>query len=55
MHPLQTRAKFDLERARAALLWIEEILGEELDPASSSVSDQLGVRDALRNGQALCK
>ncbi len=48
-------AKFDIKRAKEALQWMEDVLGETLYPDSQSIKDQLGVKEALKDGQALCR
>ena len=48
-------AKFDLNRAREALQWIEEVTGMQLEPSSQEIKDQRDVKLALKNGQALCQ
>ena len=51
----QTIAKFDLERAKEALQWVEAVTGEQLEPRSEELKDQLSVKQALKNGTALCQ
>ena len=51
----QTRAKFDLERTKEALQWVEAITGEQLEPSSEEIKDQLSVKQALKSGVALCQ
>jgi hypothetical protein len=47
-------AKFDLERARGACAWIEEVVGYSLNPPSDEINDQRDMKNALKDGQALC-
>lgn len=52
---MKTLAKFDIDRACGAMQWIEAVLGRRLEPPSDDIQEQLDVRDALRDGIALCE
>lgn len=51
----QTIAKFDADRAREALRWVEAVTGTPLEPSSADVVDHLGVKRALKSGVHLCQ
>lgn len=47
--------KFDLDRAKEALHWIECIVGEKLNPEACEIKDHHDVKIALKDGQMLCR
>ncbi|KAK2164114.1 hypothetical protein LSH36_68g01041 [Paralvinella palmiformis] len=49
-----TLSKFDLERAKEACSWIEDVTHSRLNPPSDQMKDQKDVQRALKDGQALC-
>jgi hypothetical protein len=52
---LQILKKFDLEKAKEALQWVEDVLGEPLDPSAQSITDHNDVKACLMDGKALCR
>ncbi|XP_014677110.1 PREDICTED: calponin-3-like [Priapulus caudatus] len=52
---LKTNAKFDMNLAKEALTWIEEVTGRNLESPRGDFKDQYDVQEALKDGQALCE
>jgi len=51
---MKAQAKFDPALATEAFEWMEEILGESLVP-TDGLKDQFQVKEALKDGHALCR
>ncbi|ODN05277.1 Calponin-1 [Orchesella cincta] len=54
---MKAQAKFSLERAKEAVLWVEAVLDRKLDIPNSDngIKDQLDFAAALRDGVVLCE
>ncbi|XP_065569065.1 calponin-1-like [Artemia franciscana] len=54
---MKSQAKFSLERAREAIIWIERVLDKKLEVPSpdGDLRDQLDFAAALKDGVALCE
>jgi len=44
-----------VDRARATLFWIEEVLNKKLEPEAQEVKDQYEFASVLKNGVVLCE
>jgi hypothetical protein len=52
---MKSQSKFSVDRARATLFWIEEVLNKKLEPEAQEVKDQYEFASVLKNGAALCE
>ncbi|XP_046344794.1 calponin-2-like [Haliotis rufescens] len=51
----KTREKFDLDKAKEAISWIEKVTGRTLQPASGDFRNERDVAAVLKDGVALCE
>lgn len=53
---MKSQAKFSLERAKEAVVWVEAVLQRKLVTGSDNgIRDQLDFATALRDGVVLCE
>jgi len=52
---MKSQSKFSVDRARATLFWIEEVLNKKMEPEAQEVKDQYEFASVLKNGAVLCE
>ena len=51
----QSQAKFSVERARECMGWVEDVLGEKMQPEAAEIKDQIEFAAILKDGSVLCR
>nr|AGN29586.1 calponin-3 [Acartia pacifica]AGN29587.1 calponin-3 [Acartia pacifica] len=52
---MKSQSKFNMDRARECMMWVEEVLGKKMEPESSEMKDQYEFANILKNGVILCE
>jgi len=52
---MKSQAKFAVERARETMGWVEDVLGDKLEPEAANIKDQLDFATILKDGSVLCR